>query len=87
VPIQILAVCLRRASSGASSDDQYKMHRGYWALHASMDPAGGTGVKEGPDGVLWPRPPQYRPWGSKGTLPYTLACTVKSRSGLAWTPK
>ena len=23
------------------------------------------------------------PWGRKGTLPYTLACTVKSGSGLA----
>jgi hypothetical protein len=27
-----------------------------------------------------------RPWGQKGTLPYTLACTVKSGSGLASTP-
>jgi hypothetical protein len=27
-----------------------------------------------------------RPWGSKGTFPYTLACTVKSRSSLASTP-
>jgi hypothetical protein len=27
------------------------------------------------------------PWESKETLPYTLACTIKSTSGLAWTPK
>jgi hypothetical protein len=27
-----------------------------------------------------------RPWGQKGTLPYMLACTVKSRSGLVSTP-
>jgi hypothetical protein len=27
-----------------------------------------------------------RPWGGKGALPYTLACTAKSRPGLGPTP-